>query len=58
MSYVRVSWRKVRAGDQLKDPRGVSLVEYCSRWGWRPTGGIGLRNWPKVGRLKVIKERV
>lgn len=60
MRYVRKGWRDVEAGDVLKDPRGNRVVHYADKWGYSlepgpeyPYGPF-MRNWPKVGRLKVV----
>jgi hypothetical protein len=59
MSYTRVGWRKIKAGDVLKDPRGDRVIQYADRWGYRLEPDAArpwtwTNNWPTVGRLKVI----
>lgn len=58
MRYERRGWRAIREGDRLKDPAthsgGDPVVVFAARWGYRTANMIGVRPWPKVGRLKVI----
>lgn len=58
--YARVSRRQVQAGDRLKDPRGVRIVADVAQYGYRLEPDARnpyefMRNWPKVGRLKVLR---
>jgi hypothetical protein len=60
-AYVRTSWRQIRAGDRLKDPRGERQVADISTWGYRLEPDEDhpyefMRRLPTIGRLKVIKE--
>jgi hypothetical protein len=58
-SYERRSWRTIVTGDVIKDPRGNRVIRHVSRWSYslEPTPDHPyefMRNWPRVGRLKVI----
>lgn len=57
---MRVSRRRVRVGDRLKDPRGVRTVAAVASYGYRLEPDARhpyefMRNWPTVGRLKVLR---
>lgn len=57
--YERRGWRKIRAGDVIKDPRGNRVIEHADKWGYRLMPDARhpfqfVRPWPTVGRLKVI----
>jgi hypothetical protein len=57
--YRRVSYREIRPGDVVKDPRGNRVIELAMSWGYKPAPTAAdpyafSRPWPKVGRMKVI----
>jgi hypothetical protein len=46
----------VSVGDRIKDPRGIRVVVFSARWGYRTEGMVGVKPWPRIGRMKVIAE--